>query len=720
MASLFPSTIGQQHLQGLLKSLYASRCRNNDDDNNDGVKKDETIVRVRCKSSSDTSATWNVHLFIAVRSTGSNSLFQRKNYYKYSKTPSETVLLPDHIKPYLWLHCIDWMYFGCLKNCIATKNMTSVSTLIELWKVAACPSLDMKELKRYCLDRITEGLDYENYQTIQSFAAQHKLYELKHKSQRFVTFHEARDEVARHKIQISQELQKVSREMDRLNTKREGYERQLLDVEDKWQTLLQKQQREQENQQHTTDATNITPSEVYPSGKREQEGGVGHVVCYQSGLHSGSVKYGDKDNSQNWNDFEITPPKPPNRQQFQTYGIVYSHDSLKHAIEKSEPGDRIYLEPAPYPDVPYTMDTGEYLTVDKNLEILALRETSPEKTVLYLQNGIDVTKEASLRIANITLKYGYSGTDNSDDHHPPLVTVDSENAKLFLDNCVFDMGTDQQELHDKKKYKQQIYGEGGKTLLHRGLISGVFADRAAAVILNGCRFSGGCGSSVLFKYDPYDYAERMRPMLEIIDCSFSNTGAPNTKQKHENEFLSPPFSTVELWRVQQRREGKIPLDLPVRLSGNSISNNFQAPVGYRLLHHGDTHLKSTVLLTAEEEEEASITTASQASLSIAPFEILFSTNTIQSNGLGLNRELWAPSWKTRGNSACKHIQKKKKQAEENSSFPDGATVLAVRDIDVSTFNDPYYMLMGEPSEADYYPGSSDDEEDNADTYGPYL
>jgi len=105
---------------------------------------------------------------------------------------------------------------------------------------------------------------------------------------------------------------------------------------------------------------------------------------------------------------------------------------------------------------------------------------------------------------------------------------------------------------------------------------------------------------------------------------------------------------------------------------------------------------------------------------IAPFEILFSTNTIQSNSLELNRELWRLPRKNHGNKDCKHIQKKKKQAEENSSFPDGATVLAVRDIDVSTYNDPYYMLMGEPSEADYYPGSSDDEEDNADTYGPYL
>lgn len=451
--------------------------------------------------------------------------------------------------------------------------------------------------------------------------------------------------------------------------------------------------------------------EVYPSQKYKDQGGVAHMVDGE-GVYRGTAKYGDPDKSDDWETVEVAVPPPPSREHHEKYGIMYSHGCLEDAIDFAKSGDRIYVEPTG-PGWGHDTDAENWLVIrDKDLEILAINGRA-ERTVVILKEGIMVDGNASLRIANLTLKYGYlygkpgvsrDLTIEALEREGPMITVQSEDAKLFLDNCVVDMGgTQQKESNDNKPLKYHLTG---KTFVHRGIVSGIFLDQAKTAVLSGCRFSGGCGGFILLKYDPYEYRKGVSaPTLTVSNCSFSNTGF-----KHGNEE-TPALATVELWRVKRDKEGEIHSNLPVRLVGNTITNNFQAPIGYRtFLSKCADDGRDFFTVTAEGKGTVSLLQcgAEASSLVVAPFKLTFEGNEIKSNGLRLDSNLWAEKDEHEGH-------KPKKQKRQETGFPDGNVVLAVQDIAVDMYrgDSPYYGFMGEPCKARYFPYSpsalSDDE-----------
>ena len=754
------------HIESLLQSIYDSRkeCeqRNDNDDNDNGGG---GILRVLFKNSTkDTAkdACFNVHSLIAEQSTGCNSLFQQKNL---KENNNNVVLLPEFIEPQLWLLCISWMYFGRLCfhpniiNHAKSKNISdnddddavTLSTFLALWKVAADTGIDMKGLQQYCLERIEECLEYKNYETIHNFSKQNKLYELEQKSQRFQTSDSSRDIIVKQKLEYGKELQNLSQQQSNLKSKENYYQQKLRDVDKQWQTILKEQnyhhqleaiQEENLKLKHGNDSmittTTTTTTDFYPSEKFKAEGGIGHVVYDNASDQDaqGTAKYGEKDSSDNWDDFEIAPPSPPTKYHYETYGIVYSHGTIIHAIEKAESGDRIYIGGSMI-DRNENWDKkirnedfwicDDLIEIDKSLEIISLDESSPENTIVMVCGGIRIKQDGCIRFANLTLKYGYVDYIPQDDD--PLVEIESESAKLFMENCILDMGTELQEMNDAKEGR---CGEG-KTKLNRGIVSGILVECAETVVLNGCRFTGGCGSSVLCLYDPYMHWYTTKSILDIRNCSFSNTCAMNTKIAN-TERPSPPLSVLELCRIHQLNEKKNPsVDHKVYLTNNKITNNFNAAVGYRSFYddrrtrNKESQTSSLMLLEAKQKDiEGDVASASvQAMLSRDSFEILFSENNIKSNGLGLDRKLWIDGVQSSHGdndegTAGQQMQKKQKVAateeSEKKPFPDGNIILAVEDIYVdmysSTFN-PYYFLMGEPCKRPYYheKGSDDGSDD---------
>ena len=752
------------HIESLLQSIYDSRkeCEQCDDDDNNGGG--GGIFRVLFKNSTkDTvkDACFNVHSLIAEQSTGCNSLFQRKNLKENS---NNMVLLPEFIEPQLWLLCINWMYFGRLCfhpniNHAKSKSISdndndddavTLSTFLALWKVAADTGIDMKGLRQYCLERIEECLEYKNYESIHKFSKQNKLYELKQKSQRFRTSDSSRDESVKQKLEYGKELQNLSQQQSNLKSKENYYQRKLQDADKQWQTILKEQnyhhqleaiQEEKLKLKHGNDSSMITTTattDFYPSEKYKVEGGIGHVVYDNASDQDaqGTAKYGEKDNSNNWKDFEVAPPSPPTKDHYETYGIVYSHGSIIHAIEKAECGDRIYIGRLINRNENWDGKIrnedfwicDDLIEIDKSLEIISLDESSPENTIVMVCDGIRIQQDSCIRFANLTLKYGYVGyiIPKDDD---PLVEIESEFAKLFMENCILDMGTELQEMNDVKKGRYEV----GKTRLNRGVVSGILVECAETVVLNSCRFMGGCGSSVLCLYDPYMHWYTTKLILDIRNCSFSNTGALNTKIAN-TEQPSPPLSVLELCRIHQLNEKKNPsVDHKVYLTNNKITNNFNAAVGYRSFYDNrrtrneKSQVSSLKLLEAKQrDKEGDIASASvQALLSRDSFEISFLDNNIRSNGLGLDCTLWTDGVQRSHenndeDSTGQQRWKKQKVAttkeSEKKPFPDGDIILAVEKISVdmysSTYN-PYYFLMGEPCRRPYYheKGSDDGSDD---------
>ena len=64
---------------------------------------------------------------------------------------------------------------------------------------------------------------------------------------------------------------------------------------------------------------------------------------------------------------------PPTESQFQTYGIVKSHDSILTAIKAAKSGDRIYLLPGNHDN--YNM-YGDDIEIEKSLEFIGLGDVN--------------------------------------------------------------------------------------------------------------------------------------------------------------------------------------------------------------------------------------------------------------------------------------------------------------------------------------------------------
>lgn len=342
-------------------------------------------------------------------------------------------------------------------------------------------------------------------------------------------------------------------------------------------------------------------------------------------------------------------------------------------------------------------------------------------------DGIRIHRDSCIRFANLTLKYGSVDYIPKDDD--PLVEIKSESAKLFMENCILDMGTELQEMNNVNECRYEV----GKTRLNRGVVSGILVECAETVVLNSCSFMVGCGSSVLCLYDPYMHWYTTKSIMDIRNCSFSNTGALNTKIAN-TEKPSPPLSVLELCRIHQLNEKKNPsVDHKVYLTNNKITNNFNAAVGYqsfydnRRTRNEKSQVSSLKLLEAKQrDKEGGVASASvEALLSRDSFEISFSDNNIRFNGLGLDRKLWTDGIQRSHedndeDSTGQQRWKKQKvgttEDSEKKPFPDSDIILAVEEIFVdmySSTDNPYYFLMGEPCRRPYYheKGSDDGSDD---------
>lgn len=76
-------------------------------------------------------------------------------------------------------------------------------------------------------------------------------------------------------------------------------------------------------------------------------GGIARVGTSERSFQ-GTTKFGDKDESDNWDDFSIPPPPPPSKELHEKYGIEYCHSNIEDAIKEANNGDCIYLEDGHY------------------------------------------------------------------------------------------------------------------------------------------------------------------------------------------------------------------------------------------------------------------------------------------------------------------------------------------------------------------------------------
>lgn len=302
------------------------------------------------------------------------------------------------------------------------------------------------------------------------------------------------------------------------------------------------------------------------------------------------TKYGDKDESDNWEDYEIAPPPPPPKEYHEAYGIEYNHGGLEALLKAAQDGDKIYVPPGTY-----SFCCDDFLDIKSSVEIIGMGQ-KPEDTVLYRNRRIDIEAKGPVRFTNLTLRCGtrYDKWNMSKPDDGPMLYLWASNRKdgnqtdLVLDNCIIDMGMEEEERKEMEIAKRNNNSETPVVQRHPGFVSGLFVQEAKSVTINRCHFKGGVGSAIVITNDP----ALIPPEVEILNSSFSDCGqqlnAENNKGLARNIKKVPAPGAIELWSIQRNKKNAIQ-QRPFRLAGVSFQSNRNAPIAARHLSEKDSY-----------------------------------------------------------------------------------------------------------------------------------
>lgn len=408
----------------------------------------------------------------------------------------------------------------------------------------------------------------------------------------------------------------------------------------------------------------------------------------------GTTKFGDKDESNDWGigkyEYDVPPPPPPPKELHDKYGIEYCHSTIEAALEAANDGDKIYLE-----EGHFNFDTDSLLYIDKNVEIIGLGE-NPEDTLVDRGHRFGCLHILAKKVllANFTIRCSDDPQNRPPDpsaYCDPLVIVERRNVGLvYLDRVVFEMGSEQKAIEERKRFKNYV----GTSIasFHKNIISGIQIQSGENIVLYKCRFNGGHGAAISVMHEPlfHDKVSIDGELfcapprnIEIVCCTINQSGQTwsngallRSKGHHYNNTVIPKPGAIELWSIRRKDndlcygvelKGKGATHT-IRLAGNHISDNFRAPITYRVLENRscDKDKKTQIGIM---EAEAKDSTEDCRHLTVGPYDLSFSThnaNTISNNGILVEECVAFP---------VANVAAKEEKVE--TPFPDGETVLAI-------------------------------------------
>jgi len=566
--------------------------------------------------------------------------------------------------------CVEYMYTGEGYQKITHDNVANVLNAVEL--------LQIDGLKQVCLDYLDMNINHDNYEQVVTLADRYNSEELKESAMRFESVNSSRDALVSKRETLVKSVQRIGHEKRSAICKEEELNKQLKDIEEQLDNIFDEQRT-----QILLSKSKISKG-VRDPGSFHISDSIGHVVHPSSNdlVYEGSSTYGDTytGNVTDCYDYKTCRTPPPTESQFQTYGIVKSHDSILTAIKAAKSGDRIYLLPGDYDNY---NTYGDDVDIKKSLEFIGLGDVNDIEIEMQEQYIIS----AAVGFYNIKfLENRYWCKENYEhlftepncaqgagSHSLVYFDAPGEGNELVIKNCVFKMGTTKDDAFPTR-------------------VSGVFVQRSKSAIIEGCNFIGGAGSAIVVVSDPRQHI----PKIEINGNNFINNGQPfftevsmklavdsqSDKKKliaipsHE---ITPGPASVELWKFKKEgsrlrfgnynvtEQGEHNDICSANMSGNKFTNNLRAPLVYRDV------ISSTVKAIQDKDNSWELYDrlpdgGSLISDLLEGFNLSISNNVLESNGLSFDKETVSKMKCNRNNNS----------ADMMGRFLDGNSLLVIK------------------------------------------
>eukprot|EP00978_Attheya_sp_CCMP212_P040135 scaffold215917_cov58-Attheya_sp.AAC.1 len=697
------------HRHQLLERLYldARKGRNGAD------------LQVQCPSVEDPDKLQTFYLHLSIASSCSG-------YFATFPEPQSRVI--QEIDAEMFDMCRKFMYLGDVE-----VDHSTVSSLL-----AAAQLFLLVDLSAICFDYLEQNIDHSNYKTVIELADHFHNAELRHTALRYSVPNVARDELVAKKMSLASEIRGAEQAAVATKDLKQRLMNALDGVEKQWTEIIQK---DLETKVSAGDQ-NIEASLSYPSEKYTELGAVGRLVADPDSRYGTFSTYraegvdtkeeqdvdcdsGDESSYEN-DANTLKPPPPPTKEEYEELGIMYSYGTLREALEASKPGDRIFLRPGTHC---YSYRNNFDIYLDKSQEIIGLGDPG-EVIIRSPQTPIISVTTGCVRLSNITFEH--SPTDCRESCNEALIMFDGgdddNNAKLFVQDCNFEMGTNAVKAHSWR-------------------ISGINLSRGKAAIIKRCSFVGGGGSAVTIVNDPYSYVAK----VELLHNSFVSTGQPSFKdvvapgppaveistgQPSFKDAVAPGPAAVEMWRVRRKcyrsrrnNSREVYNTTELRIEGNRFSQNMRAALAYRSLvaRYGgvancETGEKAVCLYTDLAGIDLNAVTSG--------YNLILSSNTMEDNGLEFDRKS-VSSWI--GVPSSEKIPKRMRTEEDTGEprIPNGESLLAIKQVVGDHSRDKFPTGFGDdhPSysfrrlfftEDGDSEASSEDESDSDISYGMFY
>jgi len=227
--------------------------------------------------------------------------------------------------------------------------------------------------------------------------------------------------------------------------------------------------------------------------------GTARMVFFWHGYDDGPVKFGDKDESNDWDSRPVALPPPPPRQYHSIYGIEYNHGNIHSAIMDAKEGDRVYIPPGEYG----VFLANDAIAIDNAIEIIGMGRR-PEDTVIYRNSEIRARAKGVVRMINLTIRHGrrYDKWFMEDPCNEPMIRISSrldgkKGTDLVMESCVIDMGNEEDHKKQMAEHSKKHYCDSPAVVAqHAGAISGIAIESAKSVWISKCLFKGGSGDAI--------------------------------------------------------------------------------------------------------------------------------------------------------------------------------------------------------------------------------
>ncbi|KAL9179334.1 hypothetical protein ACHAXT_008624 [Thalassiosira profunda] len=579
--------------------------------------------------------------------------------------------------------CVKFMYLG---ESDGLSRDTAAGIL------HASDLLQIDRLKAKCVEYLEQRLDHSNYEQVVELADRYDCQDLRKAALRFQSEDSARDALVAKKVALVQDITTAKHEEKEIQDRKKRLEKGLVKIDAQLKSIFQKQHEEALSAKWEERAKNDDDDGIpFAMGVLKKKGAIGHLVVpvpqfYPDGTYEGSSTYGDEVSSDaEFFDVGSYPPPPPTTEQYEKYGIVNTHGSIKTALEAANDGDRIYFAEGIHRNDEEWFQGDMGVRVDKSIEFIGLGDTS--RVVVEVEGGEDqyfLVENGYVGFFNITFrsKKGNGGPfgeyRNAKNISPGTQQGTADDAMITfgdgfhfnVKNCVFDLGV------DDKAYRTRV--------------SGILLKRGKSLAVEGCKFIGGAGSAITVVNDPHLYT----PNVEIVRNSFVSNGQPTFSEICKKQVrvdkkltyvplpsreITPGPASVELWFFDRPcykiyGETEKHSTMAVNVEGNKFQSNLRAPLAYRVIVPKSTDKNDWHLFLSPPAETAK------------GFDLKLLNNVMKSNGLQFDTEAMRAMLFSDEQKEKKPRTKTDDQSE-NLSFPDGDSLLVIH----HNFYDSFYQ-----------------------------